>query len=183
MFGDAANVLIPKDADVYINFGYTSAAHLPANIGADLDATYWKLCGLLNGDTGSVDARANTETPLRAWGGLLYETIRSDFVQTRTFVALERNWVTDRLENPGSYAGAIVVPDGNIENIGIAFQFVQGAKKVRLISAAYAQVARDGNLTDKEKAASEIPFKATIYPTTDGSKTLWLRQTTENLGS
>lgn len=180
MSGDGANVLIPRDADVYVQFDFDpNAPQLPADVNEAFGAA-WHQVGLLDPDAGSVETRGGSKDDKYAWGGVLYRVLRSKFKLTRTFTAIERNAITDRLDHPGSIDGTLVVPDGNVERVLVAFEFIEGDDIVRLITANYAEVERNGTITDKESDASAIPFVVTVFPNPD-TKALLVRQSTRDI--
>lgn len=170
MSGDPSNATIWPDADVYV--GPTTAAN-PASASTAFGVD-WDLVGLLDGDQGFVQSRAEDVTDHYAWGGILVRTSRRNYKQTLTFTALEDNPVTRDLLWPDSPPGQIVVP--RPKRIKIAFELVEGAVVKRLISAYEAEVSVSGDITDSEGSLTRYPLVATIFPTAAG--VLFVEQTT-----
>ncbi len=173
MSGDAANARLWADADVYVAFD------LETDPPADADTAFgagWDLVGLLDGDQGFVEARAEDVTDHFAWGGILMKTGRRNFKLTKTFTAFEHNDTTFRLRWPGSTQGGnIVVP--RPERILVAFETREGDVVHRLISAYQAEVTLDGDVTENESDPASLAFVATIYP--DAAGVLFTEQNSE----
>lgn len=180
MAGNADNARQWADADVYVSFELDAAT--PANVDTAFSAD-WHLIGLLDGDEGFTETRDEDSTDHFAWGGLLIRTSRRNFMMSRSFTALEASRdVVDRLRYPGSTNTSIVVPSGNqIEKVLIAFEAIDRDIKRRVISANYAEITVDGDVTENESDISSIPFMAKIFPTSAG--VLFTRQTDETLSS
>jgi hypothetical protein len=178
MAGDPANATVWPDADVYV--GATDAEDP-----ADVDTAFgvdWDLVGLLDGDAGFVQARAEDETDHYAWGGILVRTTRRNFKQTVAFTLLEDNDVTRDLIWPGSSAGSLVVP--RPARIKIAFETVEGDTVKRLISAYEAEVKVNGDINDNESNLTSYQMIATIFPDTSTTPaTLFVEQSNVGEGS
>ena len=160
MAGDAANASLWTDADVYV---------APTGTAIPADATTafgvgWELVGLLDGDQGFTQSRSEDTADYYAWGGILVRTSRRNFKLTVSFTALEDNAVTRDLIWPGSTASTLVVP--RPEQVLIAFETREGDTVKRLISANYAEISIDGDITDSETALTAYPLVATIFPDT-----------------
>lgn len=177
MTGNPANASLWADADVYVSFDLE--ATIPANVNTAFDNTTWDLVGLLDGEAGFVETRAEEVTDHYAWGGIIVRTGRRNFKLTRQFTALEYNAVTRRLAWPGSADGERSVP--HPEDILIAFEKRDDDKIHRLISAYRAECDVNGDLTENESELEKWPFVVTIFP--DGDGVLFTEQTTETLES
>lgn len=175
MSGDAQNASNWPDADVLI-------APLGTALPADVDADFpvgWDLVGLLDGEAGFAQTREEEKNDFYAWGGALVRTTRRNFKQTVTFTALEDNETTRSLIWPNSPEGELVVP--RPENILIAFELREGDKVKRLITANYAQVEINGDITDNEGDLTRYELIATIFPDTSESPfVLFVEQKTES---
>jgi hypothetical protein len=171
MAGDIANAHLWTDADVYI-------APLGTTVPADASTAFgvgWELVGLLDGDQGFTQSRSEEVTDHYAWGGILVRTARRNFKLTIGFTALEDNAVTQDLIWPGSSATSLVVP--RPAQVLIAFETREGDTVKRLISAEYAEVNVDGDITENETSLTNYPLVATIYPdTSTDPATLLTRQ-------
>lgn len=176
MAGDADNTAIWEGADVFVA---PLGSELPATIEDDFPAE-WTAVGLLDGEAGTTSARTEDVTDFNAWGVGSFREGRRNFKETRTFVAWERNPVTDELENPGSTASAVYVPVPGRQLIAFEYRDTETGGVRREISFYQAQVVRSGDTTINDAAPESIPFIATIYadPTT---KQLWVRQSTQDL--
>lgn len=172
MSGDAANASVWTDADVY-------TAPLETAVPLDGDTAFgvgWELVGLLDGDAGFTQQRSEDKSDHYAWGGILVRSTRRNFKQTVTFTALEDNDVTRDLIWPGSSAGSLVVPRPG--KILIAFETTEGDLTRRLISANYAEVEINGDITDNESDLTRYELVATIFPDTSTTPaTLFTEQT------
>lgn len=175
MSGDPTNANQWVDADVYV--GPTTATN-PATVGTPFGSG-WELVGLLDGDAGFVESRNEDTNDVYAWGGILVKTTRRNFKLTKTFTALEYNFVTRDLIWPGSGDGEIVVPRPVRKKI--AFETVEGTKIRRLISAYEAEITVNGDITENESDVSKVEFVATIFP--DDNGVLFVEQTDDVLGS
>lgn len=172
MSGDPTNARLWTDADVYIATSLATAN--PASINAAFGAG-WDLVGLLDGDDGFTEAREEDVNDHFAWGGILVRTGRSHFKLTKTFTALEDNDVTFDLRWPGSTrGGSIVVPTP--AQVKIAFETREGDVAHRLISANYAEITLDGDVTENEPDLAKLQFVATIFPTGDSPAVLFNEQ-------
>jgi hypothetical protein len=163
MSGDTSNAHVWQDADVYV-------APLGTALPTDGDTAFgvgWELVGLLDGDAGFTQSRAEDKADMYAWGGVLVRSTRRNFKLTYTFTALEDNAVTRDLIWPGSTTGSIVVP--RPEQLLVAFEKVDGDLTHRLITANYAEVEINGDVTDNEADLTRFPFLVTIFPDTSTS--------------
>lgn len=166
MSGSPEQANIWGDANVYVAFDLE--AENPATIEDEFGAD-WELVGLLDGEEGFSDTRDEDTEDHYAWGGILIRTSRRNFKWSRTFTALETNDVTDRLRWPGSTASEIVVPSGNrIESVKVAFEVIDGDETRRLISRERAEITVDGDTNENEQDIASVPFRATVYPDSDG---------------
>lgn len=161
MAGDVTNARLWTNASVWVSFDLDEAD--PANIGADF-AGGWEEVGLLDGDDGFTETRDEDVSDHFSWGGILTKTGRAHFKLTKKFSCNEEaNDVVFRLRWPGSTKGGqIVVPVP--EKIKIAFETIEGGTSHRLISANYAEVSVDGDITENETDLTKVQFVATIYP-------------------
>jgi hypothetical protein len=168
MAGDTANASLWADADVYVAPLGTAS---PASVSTAWSAS-WDLVGLLDGEAGFVHAREEEVTDHYAWGGILVRTARRNFKQTVTFTALEDNDTTRELIWPGSSASAYVVPRPTPILLGLETR--EGFKVKRLITAGYAEVTVNGDITDSESDLTRYELLATIFPdaSTDPA-TIW----------
>lgn len=158
MSGNPSNATVWPDADVYIG-------DVDAEDPADIDEAFgsaWDLVGLLDGDAGFTYSREEEEQDVYAWGGILVRTTRRNFKQTVTFTALEDNETTKALIWPGSSAGVLVVPRPARKKI--ALETREGDTVKRLISALYADVKVNGDITDSEADITRYELLATIFP-------------------
>lgn len=161
MAGDTSNAALWTDADVYIApIGTTVPADATTEFGVG-----WELVGLLDGDQGFTQSRSEDTADYYAWGGILVRTSRRNFKLTMTFTALEDNDTTRDLIWPGSTATALVVP--RPAQVMVAFEMREGDKVKRLITANYAEVTVNGDITDNETALTQYPLTATIFPNTN----------------
>lgn len=170
MAGDPTNASLWTDADVYV--GPLTATN-PLTVDDPFPAE-WGLVGLLNGDEGFTESRDEDVNDHYAWGGILVRTSRAHFKLTKTFVALEDNATTRSLIWPGSTDTQIIVPKP--ERVKMAFETREGDTVKRLITAQYAEVTVDGDITENETDLTAVTLVATIFPT--AGKVLFDRQFT-----
>lgn len=174
MSGEPLNARLWTDADVYIALSLTESDP------TDVDTAFgggWDLVGLLDGDDGFTEARDEDVNDHFAWGGILVRTARSHFKLTKTFSALEDNDTTFALRWPGSTrGGSIVVP--RPAQVKIAFETRESDTVHRLISANYAEISLNGDVTENEPDLAKLSFLATIFPTGDDPAVLFNEQTT-----
>lgn len=162
MAGDPNNASLWTDADVYVDdIGATDPVDTSVPFGPS-----WGLVGLLNGDDGFTETRDEDTNDIYAWGGILVRTSRAHFKLTRTFTALEDNAVTRALIWPGSTGGQIIVPKPAKKKI--AFETREGDKIRRLITANYAEITLNGDITQNETDLESYEFLVTIFPTGGG---------------
>jgi hypothetical protein len=174
MSGDPTNARLWTDADVYIALSLTEAD--PADVNTAFGGG-WDLVGLLDGDDGFTEARDEDVNDHFAWGGILVRTSRAHFKLTKTFSALEDNDTTFALRWPGSTRGGdIIVP--RPAQVKIAFETRDGDVIHRLISANYAEVTLNADVTENEPDLAKLEFLATIFPTGDDPAVLFVEQTT-----
>lgn len=169
MAGNPMNASLWKEADVYV------AEDIKTKNPADETEEFgpgWGLVGLLDGEDGFSEERDQDKDDHFAWGGILVKTGRGNFKLTKSFSALEDNAVTRQLIWPGSTPGKIVVPKP--KPIKIAFETREDGKVRRLITALYAEVDLDGDLTENESDLTKYELEATIFPSGDG--TLFIEQ-------
>jgi hypothetical protein len=169
--GDPSNASLWTDADVYV--GPLSAVD-PATID-DPFGSDWGLVGLLDGDEGFTESRDEDTDDKYAWGGILVRTSRAHFKLTKSFTALEDNATTRGLIWPGSTDSQIIVP--RPQPVKLAFETREGDIVKRLITARYAEVNVDGDVTENETDLTSYPLVATIFPTS--GKVLFNRQFTD----
>ncbi|MFV8127543.1 hypothetical protein [Streptomyces syringium] len=170
MAGDPTNAALWTDADVYV-------APLTAVNPATIDDPFpseWDLVGLLDGDDGFTESRDEDVDDKYAWGGILVRTSRAHFKLTKSFTALEDNATTRELLWPGSTDSQIIVP--RPAQVKLAFETREDDKIKRLITAQYAEVSVDGDVTENETDLATAKYVATIFPTS--GKVLFLRQFT-----
>lgn len=160
MAGNAANASLWTDADVFIAPKGTA---VPANATTAFGVG-WDLVGLLDGDQGFTQSRNEETNDYYAWGGILVRTSRRNFKLTVAFTALEDNPTTRSLIWPGSTATSLVVP--RPAEVMVAFEMREGAAVKRLITANYAQVTVNGDITDNETSLTNYPMLATVFPNT-----------------
>lgn len=173
MSGNTSNARLWADADVYVTDDLDAA--IPATVTEEFGPE-WGLVGLLNGEDGFTETREEESDDHYAWGGILVRTARRNFKLTKKFSALEDNAVTRGLIWPGSPAGEIVVPKP--KQIKIAFETRDGTGPTRrLISANYAEVDVDGDITEGESDLTKYELLATIFPDADG--VLFIEQKSE----
>lgn len=170
MAGDPTNASLWTDADVYV--GPLTAVN-PATIDDPFPAE-WGLVGLLDGDEGFTESRDEDVDDKYAWGGILVRTSRAHFKLTKGFTALEDNQTTRSLIWPGSSDTQIIVPKP--ERVKVAFETREGDTIKRLITAQYAEISLDGDVTENETDLTTYTLVATIFPTS--GKVLFLRQFT-----
>jgi hypothetical protein len=168
--GDPTNASLWTDADVYV--GPLTAVD-PATID-DPFGSDWGLVGLLDGDEGFSESRDEDVDDKYAWGGILVRTSRAHFKLTKSFTVLEDNATTRGLIWPGSTDTQIIVP--RPARIKMAFETREGDKVKRLITAQYAEVSVDGDITENETDLTSVSLVATIFPTS--GKVLFNRQFT-----
>lgn len=173
MAGNVDNADLWADADTWI---------APLGTALPLDASTafgvgWELVGLLDGDQGFTQSRSEDVGEHFAWGGILVRTSRRNFKLTMSFTALEDNATTRDLIWPGSTATTLVVPKP--EKLLVAFEMREGATVKRLITANYAEVTVNGDITDNETSLTSYPLLATIYPdaSTDPAELLTVQET------
>lgn len=170
MAGDPTNASLWTDADVYV--GPLTAVD-PATID-DPFSSDWDLVGLLDGDEGFTESRDEDTDDKYAWGGILVRTSRAHFKLTKSFTVLEDNATTRALIWPGSTDSQLIVPKP--ERIKLAFETREGDIVKRLITAQYAEVSVDGDITENETDLTSYSLVATIFPTS--GKVLFNRQFT-----
>jgi hypothetical protein len=156
--GNIDNAALWADADVFV---------APLETAVPTDATTefgvgWELVGLLDGDQGFTESRTEESAEHYAWGGILVRTSRRNFKLTMSFTALEDNDTTRDLIWPGSTATSIVVP--RPAKVMVAFELREGPIVKRLITANYAEVTVNGDITHNESSLTSYPLIATIYP-------------------
>lgn len=173
MAGNPDNASLWVEADVYVNPDLDGA--IPASVDEEFDPT-WGLVGLLNGDDGFVTSRSEDKSDHFAWGGILVRTSRKNFKLTRKFSALEDNKVTRELIWPGSPAGKLIVP--RPQPVLLGFETRESGKKHRLITARYAIVDLDGDVTENESDLTKYELLSTIYPTGEGE--LFIEQSSDD---
>lgn len=180
MSGDPLQTRLWADADVYVAFSLATAE--PANVSAVFPAG-WSQVGLLDGDDGFVEGHDQDKSAHFAWGGVQIKTGRAHDSFTVKFSALEDNDATFRLWRPGSTRnGDIVVP--RPERVQIGFETREGVVVHRLLTANYAEVEVDGDVTQNETDPAKLQFIATIYPdASESPAVLFHEQTTESPGS
>lgn len=172
MAGNPNNAAIWSDADVYA--ANDLDALNPATVTDPFPAA-WGLVGLLDGGDGFVtNGEWGEDSDHYAWGGILVASSKSQFKLTRAFSVLEDNPTTRRLIWPGSDETKIVVP--RPEPIKLAFELRKGSRVKRWITANYATVAVDGDMTENETDLTKVTLVATVFPTGDG--TLFIPQDT-----
>lgn len=158
-------------ADVF----YTPYPLGTVTIPADADTAFsaeWKQCGVLDGDAGFKYSRSEDKKDFYGWGGILLRTSRTHFKQTMTFRVMEDNDETRALVWPGSSATALNVPKP--AQVVLALETRDGANVKRLITALYAQVELNADVTDSEADITGYELLATIFPT--GAGQIWTQQ-------
>ncbi len=161
MAGNTANARQWSGANVYV--GDTDAVD-PASISVEFGAT-WDLVGLLDGSDGFTETRSVDLNDLFAWGGVIVRSSRTNFKFTRSFTALEDHETTFELVYPGStYGDNIVVPQTVPRKL--AFELIDSVAGVtkRLITANYAEIDLNGDLTENDTDLQKFPLIATIIP-------------------
>lgn len=173
MAGNPDNASLWAEADVYVT------PDLDAEVPESIDDPFpsdWGLVGLLSGEDGFVTSREEDKSDHFAWGGILVRTSRRNFKLTRKFSALEDNEVTRDLIWPGSPAGQLIVP--RPVPVLVGFETREAGKKHRLITARYAIVDLDGDVTESESDLTKYELLSTIYPTGEG--VLFTEQSTDD---
>lgn len=171
MSGDATNTNLWTGADVFISpLGTHGPADLTTAWGAD-----WKLTGLLDGDQGIVESRAQTESEFYSWGSLLYRRTVTKQKRTFKFHALEDNGTTFQLANPGSTRTSTAgVRTGNTKVplagyfYAMGFELRDGAKVKRRI-AAKVEVIAVADIKESEANPTVFEYTVLVYPDTTGS--------------
>lgn len=170
MAGDPLNANLWTEADVYV--GDLDAVN-PATVN-DPFGSDWDLVGLLNGDNGIVESRSEDTNDIYAWGGILVRTSRNHFKLTRTFTALEDNDVTFQLRWPGSSSTQIIVPRPAKKKV--AWEVREDDKIHRVITANYAEISLNSDVTQNETDLEAYEFLSTVFPT--GAGVLFIPQDT-----
>lgn len=172
MAGDALNVDLWQDADVYIA---PLSSTKPTTVTAAWAAA-WDLVGLLDGDEGFTEAREEESDEKYAWGSLLVKKTRGKHKRTIKFVALEDNDTTFAIANPGSTrsgtAGVGTVQTSAVSvptpvEVMVGFETREGAK-VRRRMVDRADVELTGEVKDSESDVTVYEFTVTILPDADG---------------
>jgi len=176
--GDPSNATVWPDADVYVApLGST----VPAGAGTPFAAA-WELVGLLDGDAGFTQSRAEEKNDRYAWGGILVRTTRRNFKLTLAFTPLEDNDVTRDLIWPASTGGYLVVP--RPARVLVAFEIREDDRVRRLITAYQAEIEVNADVNDNEQDLTRYPMLATIFPDTSVSPArLFLEQANFGVGS
>ena len=181
---DVDNARSWDDATVYVAFkdGGGQFPALPATITDPMPAG-WDEVGLLDGNQGFTEGLTETVTDTFAWGQRLVQRRRSDQVVTKTFTAMETNEATDRLQHIREDNGELKQFLEPPEQVLLCFEKQDAARGVteRQITAAYAEVAVNGDKTENETTPKSVPFIATIYP--DADKALFVVQRSADSGS
>ena len=167
MPNNIANTSLWFEADVYV------AASLATADPADASAAFgagWTQIGLLEGADGFAHSRNSDTTKFYGWGDVLAKISRRKHESMVKFTVLEDNASTRALIWPGSTYPNLVVPAP--ANIKMAFETRDSAGKVvRYITANYAQVDVDGDITMAEDDLSKVTLVASIFPT--DAKVIW----------
>lgn len=172
MAGDATNVDLWQDTDVYI--GPLNATE-PTTVTEAWDGA-WDLVGLLDGEEGFTEAREDETSEKYAWGGLLVKKTRGKHKRTIKFVALEDNATTFALANPGSVrsgtSGYGTVQTSTVEvpryaEMAVGLETREGEKVVRRIIPT-ADVELTGEVKASESDVTVYEFTVTIIPDSDG---------------
>lgn len=171
MSGDAANTNLWTGADVFLApLGSNGPTDLSTPWGAD-----WSFIGLLDGDQGIVEARAQTESEFYSWGSLLYRRTVTKQKRTFKFYALEDNATTFALANPGSTrtstggvrTGTVKVPLAG-HQYAMGFELRDGDKVKRRI-AAKIEVTTVADIKESESNPSVFEFTVLAYPDSTGA--------------
>ncbi|WP_331445866.1 hypothetical protein [Streptomyces xanthochromogenes] len=171
MAGDPTNASLWTDADVYVgDLDAVNPATIDDPFGGD-----WGLVGLLDGDDGFGESRDEDVDDKYAWGGILVRTSRAHFKLTKSFTALEDNATTRSLIWPGSTDTQLIVPKP--AQVKVGFETREGGAVKRLITAQYAEISVDGDITENETDLTSYKLVATIFPTS--GKVLFIRQFTD----
>jgi hypothetical protein len=168
--GDLTNTALWQNADVYIGPSGTPG---PTDVSTAW-ASGWDAVGLLDGDKGFTESRADTSNDYYAWGGILVRTTKSKQKRSIKFVALEDNATVFALINPGSTrttaagltTSTVTVPVG--AEFAIGFE-VRDGDKIRRRSALRATVDAVGDVVDSEGALVAYEVTVIIYPDADGT--------------
>lgn len=171
MSGDAANTNLWTGADVFLApLGTTGPADLTTAWGAS-----WALVGLLDGDQGIVESRAQTESEFYSWGSLLYRRTVTKQKRTFKFYMLEDNATTFELTNPGSTrTSATGVRTANVKvplagfYYSLGFELRDGSKVKRRI-AAKVEVTTVADIKESESNPSVFEITVLAYPDSTGS--------------
>ncbi|QOC89881.1 hypothetical protein [Micromonospora craniellae] len=173
MAGDPSKASLWADADVYLAEELTTPN--PATVAAAFSSE-WGLVGLLDGEAGFEEGRAEDKSDHYAWGGILIRTSRKNFKMTKKFIALEDNPHVRGLVYPGSTGTEIVVPRHGPRKI--AFEVRDGERIERLITRRFAVVDTIGTIKDGEDELKKFEVTVSIFP--DGGGVLFDRQSTDD---
>lgn len=169
MAGNAENVSLWRDADVYIAPVGTTA---PDDV-TDAWAVDWDAVGLLNGDDGFSQNRDEQSSEHYAWGGKLVKSVRSNHKRTFTFVCMEDNETVFALVNPGSSrsttlgvtTASISIPE--YSEFAVGMEVREGDKIMRRICAR-ASVEEIGEIKESEKDPTVFEVTVVVYPDSNG---------------
>lgn len=170
MAGDATNAALWQNADVYI-------AAVGATAPTDVTTSWpgaWDAVGLLDGEAGFAEARAEESNEIYAWGGLLVKKTKSKHKRTIKFTALEDNDTVFALVNPGSTratASGLTTSDVKVPTLtefAIGFETRDGDKIKRRI-VKRATVEEVGEVVESESGLTVYEITVTIYPETNGT--------------
>lgn len=170
---DPTNTHLWDGADVFYTPYPLGSVAIPADASTAFSGD-WKQCGILDGDAGFKYSRSEDKKDFYGWGGILLRTSRTHFKQTMTFRVMEDNDETRALVWPGSSATSLKVPSP--ARVILALETRDGDAVKRLITAQYAEVELNGDVTDSEADITGYELLATIFPT--GAGVLWAQQAT-----
>jgi len=172
MAGDATNVDLWQDADVYVADLESTA---PTDVVTALDAAF-DLVGLLDGDEGFTETREEESEERYAWGSLLVKKTRGKHKRTIKFVALEDNDTTFAIANPGSTrsgtSGIGTVQTSEVSVPSYVEKMVvletREGEKLRRRIVERCDIEMTGEVKDSESAVTVYEFTITVLPDDNG---------------
>lgn len=168
--GDAANVTVWPDADVFVG---PLAATIPTG-GADFLLTGtdpWTFAGILDGSAGFGEDQSADEAKFFGWGAGVVATSNKNLSITKTFTAIEDNAVTLGLRydvsgitfTAGGYSGDLAARD-LAKKFRFGFQLKQGTTLLRKVTKNYAKISSLGTVTENEDGLPTLPVTVEVFP-------------------